>query len=119
MSRRNTLKRHQVLAAVNSTSTQTSEKTDITGLDKITYEFLLDLPVNALLEVQVSNVSAPADADFLSLNFNQTLSLIGSSNTTGLVHISNEGFKWLRLKTSNNGGTGNVSAWISGTSRGA
>lgn len=120
MGRRSQIKKYAVLSSVDSTTNPESEPTDISGVDFITYQFELDASVDAGLEVQFCNDSnIDANSQFEPLNFNQTTPLDGSSDTEGVIHIENKGLKHLRLSIANNGGTGNVSAWVTGTVRGA
>jgi hypothetical protein len=116
MGRRSIIKRFQVMSAEDSTSDPESSITDVSSVDFITYEITVGALVDATLEVQVRNEES---ASFKALNFNQTLTLDGSSDTDYMVHIENKGFKDLKLSITDNGGSGDISAWVSGTVRGA
>lgn len=119
MSRRSLIKKFQVLSSVDSTSAQSSEETDVSGVDFIFYEITVDAAVNATLSVYYSNDSTFNSSTAKVLNFGTTTSLVGATDTSYIVQIENPGIKWLQLRTANNGGTGNISAWISATVRGA
>lgn len=120
MSRRQLIKKYRVLNGVDTTTNPTSQQTDVSGVDFITYELEIGSSVNAILSVQFCNDDIISSSSvFRPLDFQQTLSLVGASDAFGVVHISNQGFKWLRLAIANNGGTGNVTAHITGAGRGA
>ena len=120
MSRRQIIKKYKVLDSADTLTDPQSIQTDVSGVDFITYEIDIDSAVLAQLFVQYCNDDFISDSSvFKDLNFQQVLNLDGSLDSSGLVHISNQGFKWLRLYVFNLGGTGNVSAYISGTGRGA
>lgn len=119
MSRRNIIKKFQVLTSANSTAVQSSEVTDVSAVDYITYQISVDATVNATLSVYFSNDTTFDASSAKSLNFGLSTPLNGASDTSYVVHIENKGFKWLQVRTTNNGGTGNISAWVTGTNRGA
>lgn len=120
MGRRSILNKYQVLNAVDSTTNPESIETDISSVDYITYEFILDATVDADLSVQYCNDARITSAStFKDLNFGSTTPLDGSIDAGGIVHIKNMGLKWMKLVITNNGGTGNISAWVSGTVGGA
>lgn len=120
MGRRTVLPKFQVFASEDTTADPESSVSDVSGVDYITYEIDIGASVDADIEVQFCNDARISDSSaFRALNFNQTTPLDGSSDTSGMIHVENQGFKWMRLAVSNNGGTGNISAWLSGTVRGA
>ena len=119
MSRRSIIKKYQVLTSADSTTSPNSTQTDVSGIDLITYQLKLDPLVVADLVVSFSNDEVFNQSNITALNFSQTTSLIGSVETEYLVHIENQGFKWLQVQVVDNGGSGNVNAWIIGAGRGA
>lgn len=120
MSRRHIIRKYQLLDQADTTTNPESAFTDVQQVDFVSYEFGLDATVNATLDVQYCNDERiDASSVFKDLDFNQTLILDGSVDTDGIVHVENKGFKFLKLKITNNGGTGNIDAWITGLNRGA
>ena len=120
MSRRQIIKKYKVLDAVDTSTDPMSLQTDVSGVDFITYEIDLDSTVDATLKVEFCNDDFISSSSvFKELDFQQVLSLNGSVDAYGVVHIANQGFKWLRLAITNAGGTGLISAFISGSVRGA
>lgn len=120
MSRRQIVKKYPLFSQVDTTSTQTSSETDVQQVDFITYQFTLDISVNVIIEIQYCNDERiSASSVFKPLDFEQTINLVGSSHTDGLIHIENRGFKFIRVKSTNNGGAGNISCWVTGVGRGA
>jgi hypothetical protein len=120
MGRRSQLPKYQVFSAVDTTTDPESTPTDISSVDEITYEIEIDNTVDASLEVKFCNDSILSDTSiFKALDFNQATPLDGSTETSGLVHIENKGFKWMKLAVTDNGGTGDINAWITGTVKGA
>lgn len=121
MSRRNLLKKHQVFTNLNSASGGLSSFTDVSGLDKITY--YMDVASGVRGEVKVTvindervNLGSPGS---MILNFQQTLTINGSTDPEYLITIENSGFKWMALDFIPAASTGNINAWISGTTVGA
>ena len=120
MGRRTILPKFQVFKNVSTVGNPSSDITECTPVDRITYEVEIDPTVNAQLEVHYCNDPRISDSSlFKPISFNQPTPLDGSMNTQGMVHIQNLGFKHLRLVVLNNGGTGNIRAWVSGTVEGA
>ena len=119
MCRRNVLKKFQLFDAADSTLDPASGHTSVSQLDFITYENSIDASVDAVLEVQYCNDEVFNAANLKSLDFGAPINLDGAVDTDYTIHIDNMGFKWLLLKITNNAGTGDVSAWITGNVRGA
>lgn len=119
MSRRSIIRKFQVLTDADSAIGPESEPTDVSSVDFITYQLSVDNTVSAELEVLFSNEADATIDNYKPLNFNQTLTLDGSSDQDYMVHIENKGFRFLKLALTDGGGSGNVNAWISGTVRGA
>jgi hypothetical protein len=119
MCRRNVLKKFQLFNAVDSTTNPQSEHTSVSQLDFITYEVLIDSSVNAFLKVYYCNDEVFNASNIRELDFGSPVALLGSNDTEYTLHIENMGFKWLLLEVTNNAGTGDVSAWITGNVRGA
>jgi hypothetical protein len=120
MGRRTQLPKYHLLTAVDSSTSPESEATEVGTVDFITYQFKLDPTVDANLEVHFCNDDRLLeDSIFSPLPFGIPMPLMGATDAEGLVHIVNGGFKWLKLVILDNGGSGNVDAWITGTVRGA
>ena len=120
MGRRTQLPKYQVFSAVDTTTDPESTPTDVSGVDFITYEIELDNTVDADLAVQFCNdYTLSSSSIFKPIDFGQTTPLDGATNTQGMVHIENLGFKWMKLVVTDNAGSGDISAWITGTVRGA
>lgn len=120
MSRRQIIPKFLLLDAVDSTASPTSESTVVDLVDFITYQLKIDSTVNSILQVEFCNDKVLfQDSLFYPLDFKEVLNLVGATEEDYTIKISNHGFKNMRLKITNNGGTGNISAWITGTSVGA
>lgn len=119
MGRRNIIREYQVLSNSDTTTSPDSAQTDVSSVDFITYRIAVGATVNASVSVKFMNAEIFSAADAEALNFGQTLSLVGATDQDYMITVENKGFKWMFLDIANNGGTGNVSAWITGTSRGA
>lgn len=120
MGRRNLLEKYQLWSSEDTTANPTSNHTDVSALDLITYEIDIDSTVNASISVEYCNDSRISSSSvFKPLDFSQSTTLVGSVDTDGLIHINNRGFKFLRLSVTNNGGAGNISAAITGSVVGA
>lgn len=119
MGRRSRIKKYQVLTDADSSTNPLSAETDISGVDFVIYQIETDVSVDAILNVYFGNSEVFNSNEIEKLNFGQVTSLIGATDNKYMVVIENKGFKWMLIEVENNGGTGNVSAWISGTVRGA
>lgn len=119
MSRRHLIKEYQVFTDSDSTLEEQSLQTDISGVDKVVYRITVGASVNAILHVKVCNKEYFNAAQSFDLDFEETLTLDGGVDTEYLVSIDNLGFKYIFLEIENNGGTGDINAWISGLSIGA
>ena len=119
MSRRNVLKKYQLLNNEESSASIQSKETDVQQLDFVTYQLEIESTVNAFLSVYFSNDERFDPTNIRELNFETQMQLDGSVDSQYLIHIENPGFKWLLLGISDNGGNGGVSAWVTGNVRGA
>lgn len=112
--------KYPIWSAVDTTTSPTATETGVKQLDTVVYEITVGVAVDALLEVQGSldddNVTTKT---FSSLDFNQTLPLVGADETSYQILIRDNPFNFLRLKLTNNGGTGTITAYVSGVSKGA
>jgi hypothetical protein len=115
---RKIIKPFQVYSSADSTTNPTSIITDVSGIDKIKYLITVAATVVGTLEVEFSE-EENNPTTFYPLNFGTTLSINGASEMNYAALIDNYGFKWMRLSFTNNAGTGNINAWISGNSVGA
>jgi hypothetical protein len=111
--------KYTIWSAVDTTTAPTSDGTGVKQLDTVLYEITVGASVNAILEVQGSTDDDNEPKTFSSIDFNQTLSLIGSTDTAYQVLIRDNPFNTIRLKLTNNGGTGNITAYVSGVAKGA
>lgn len=120
MSRKQRAPKYRIWNAQDTTTNPTSTETGVKQLDSILYEITVDGTVNATLEVQGStdDDNTPSKS-FGSLDFGQTLTLVGATDTQYQVLVRDNTFNFLRLKITNNGGTGNITAHVSGVSKGA
>ena len=120
MSRKQRAPKYTIWSAVDTTTNPISTETGTKQLDSILYEITIDPTVNATLRVEGST-----DADnavtktFGELDFGTTLTLVGATDTQYQVLIRDNTFNFLRLSVSNNAGTGNITAHVSGVSKGA
>lgn len=119
MCRRNVLKKFQLLNSVDSTTNPQSSPTSVSQLDFLTYEIVIGASVDAILKVFYCNDEVFNASNTRELDFNTVLALDGAIDTEYTIHIENMGFKWLLLDITDAGGSGNVSAWITGNVRGA
>lgn len=119
MCRRNVLKKFQLFDAVDTTTNPQSNHTSVSQLDFVTYEIVIDSGVDAILKVLYCNDEVFNASNCRELDFNSVIALDSAIDTEYTLHIENPGFKWLLLEITNNGGTGDVSAWITGNVRGA
>lgn len=119
MSRRHVLKKYQVLDNADSTTNPISKETDVSQLDFVTYQLNVEAGVTATLLVLFSNDERFDPANASELNFGTPVVLDGATNADYVLHIQNQGFKWLYLNVIDVGGNGNVNAWVTGNVRGA
>jgi hypothetical protein len=120
MGRRTVLEKFLLLNNQNTASTITSDPTEVSGLDNVTYEISINALADSFCEPQFCNdrILSPSSV-FKPLDFGSQLTLLGTTDTNYTITIKNQGFKHLRLNITNNGGTGNLSAWVTGNCVGA
>ena len=119
MGRRSIIREFQVLTNSDSATNPDSTQTDVSSVDFITYRLAIDDSVNATVQVKFMNADQFDASQSEALSFGQTLSLVGATDQDCMIIIENKGFKWMYLDITNNAGTGNINAWITGTVRGA
>lgn len=119
MSRRNVLTKYQVWSSANSASITPSSETTVDQLDVIKYIIKIDPTVVCELLVQFTDDKNTQSPTWRNLQMGQTLSLNGATDTEYTVNIKEHSCFKLRLNTTNNSGTGNINAWISGANIGA
>jgi len=119
MSRRSIIRKFQVFTGEDTSLNPLSIPSDVSGVDSITYQLSIDPAVNASMEIHFSNDEKFDQASTEKLDFGQLTTLLGSTDESYIVHIANKGFKWLQVRVIDNGGSGNVNAWITGTVGGA
>lgn len=120
MSRKLRAPKYLILNASDSTTSPISTETGVKQLDTVLYSITVGASVNAILEVQGSSDDENTfTKTFESLDFAQTLSLNGAAETQYQIVIRDNPYAFMRLKITNNGGTGNITAYVSGVSKGA
>lgn len=119
MSRRNVLKKYQLFNGENTSLNPVSKETDVSQLDFVTYQLTIDPTVNATLLVLFSNDERFDASNVQELDFGSPIVLDGATESQYLLHIENNGFKWLLINIVNNTGFGLASAWVTGNVRGA
>lgn len=122
MSRKQRAPKYTVWSAVDTTTAPTSTPTGVKNLDTVLYDITVAAAVNALLTVQGStdpDGTPDAARTFETLDFGSTLPLVGASDTKYQVLVRDNPFTFMRLVLANNGGTGNITATVSGVSKGA
>lgn len=120
MGRKNNGPKYQLWSAVDTATNPTSEATSVHQVDHVCYELEYGAAVNALISVEFSNDpdNAPIKT-WRAVEFGQSIALNGAVDTQTNIVFREMPFKSLRLKITNTGGTGNISAWISSQTRGA
>jgi hypothetical protein len=118
MGRRSILPDYQVLNAEDSSSNFNSDPTECDSVDVFSYDITVDASVVGTMTVQYCNEKNEGDYDWKDLNFGETTTINGASETLYRFQIQ-PAFKRTRLKWVNNAGTGNISARIYGMVRGA
>lgn len=120
MSRKLRAPKYPVWTAQDSTTATTSAETGVKQLDTVYYEIDLASTVNGTLTVEGSiDDELTTPKTWVQLDFGTPITLNGSLSTKDQILIRDNAFTFLRLKFTNNAGTGNISASIAGVSRGA
>ena len=120
MSRKHEINKYLVLDAEDSTTDPESVQTDVSQVDKIAYDITVAAGVIGTLEVQFCNDRLITNQSvFNSLDFGTPIAINGGTDTVYRLEIDNESFKWMKLKFTDNAGTGNITASITGTTIGA
>lgn len=120
MSRRRILNKFQVLEGMDSSMSPVSEPTDVSGLDNITYLVEIDPSVDGEMLVEHCEDEKLSDSSvFKELNFGEQVILNSANDLDYTLQIKNAGFRHMRLSFVDNGGSGNINAWISGNTVGA
>lgn len=126
MGRKNNAPKFRVWDSVDTTTSPTSQKTSVHQIDHISYDLVYDNTVNANLTVEYCNDAdntPTSEQEWLPINFGSVygtvIPLVGATDTETNIVFREMPYKALRLVLSNNGGTGNITADISGQSRGA
>lgn len=119
MTRRYITQKFQVLSA-DSTTDPTSTETGVKNLDNVRYEITCEAGVIGTLVVEgSSDEDNTTIKTFNPLDFGTPITINGSLSTFDEIVIRQNPYKFLRLTFTNNAGTGNISAFISGNSAGA
>lgn len=122
MGRKLNAPKYQIWDQVDTATNPTSISTSVKQIDHVCYEVSYDSTVLASLGVQFSNddeTTPPASWVWRDVEFGQAVTLDGSLDTETNVVFREMPYKNLRLKVTNAGGTGNITAFISGQGRGA
>lgn len=120
MGRKLIINKHQVFDVADSAIDPESSITDVGQVDIVRYDLVVDSTVDGTLSVEVAlegDLEAPV---FRPLDFGPTpLVINGAVDTEYSVLINQVSFKKIKLKFNDNGGSGNIDAWIYATTRGA
>ena len=120
MSRRLRAPKFPVWEAQNTTTANLSLETGVKQLDTVLYEIEIDPTVNGTLRVEGSiDPENEQVKTWSSLDFGTPITLNGAVSTKDQVLIRDNVFTFLRLKFTNAGGTGNITAHVAGASVGA
>jgi hypothetical protein len=120
MSRKLRANKYAVLSAADSATDPVSLETGVKQLDTIIYDIDIDATVNAGLEVEGTiDDESVASKSYSAIDFGTPINLVGSVETKHVVMIRDNPFTHIRLKVTNNGGTGNITAHVAGVSKGA
>lgn len=120
MSRKLRAPKYAVWSAQDSTTATTSTETGVKQLDTVIYEISIDATVNGTLEVEGSIDPENTEPKTWSvLDFGTVITLNGATSTSDQILIRDNTFTYLRLKFTNNAGTGNITASVAGVSMGA
>lgn len=118
MGRRSILPSFQVLTNQDSASSFQSEPSEVEGVDTFAYDITVGASVNGSMTIQYCNERNESDYDWKDIDFGETTSLNGGTETNYRFEIKNS-FKRVRLSWVNNAGTGNINAKIYGMTVGA
>lgn len=117
MSRKQILPSFKILDAVDISTSQTSGKTSIEGIDNVALQAVWNgtSPVGVLY-VEVSVEANPVNWD--ALDFGSAISISGN---TGMhtININQHAFKWLRVRYVRTSGTGTMTVTELGKTVGA
>jgi hypothetical protein len=119
MSRRSVLKKYQIFDDADTTTNPESVETDISSVDFATYHLEAEAGVDALIDVYFCNDKEFTVAASKKLFFQNQPTIEFAVDTDVLIHVENKGFKWVYIKITNAGGTGNINGWVTGNVRGA
>lgn len=120
MSRKLRAPKFPVWDAQDSATATLSIETGVKQLDNIIYEIEIDSTVNGTIEVEGSiDPENTQVKTWSTLDFGTTIALVGSASLKDQILIRDNAFTYLRLKFTNNGGTGNITAHVAGVSLGA
>lgn len=120
MSRRNVLYKHPVWTSYNSAGTATpSESTTVDQVDIVKYIITVASSVVGSITVQFTDDRFENQEVWKDLDFDQTLTINGATDTEYTILIEEHSCKKLRLSFTNNAGTGNINSWVTATNVGA
>lgn len=120
MSRRQIAPKFTLWGAVDSTTSPTSDATGVKNLDNVRYEITCAAGVVGTLEVEgSSDDDNESSKTFEPLDFGQPITINGGVSNYDEIVIRGNPYRFLRLKFTNNAGTGAISAYVSGNSVGA
>jgi len=121
MGRRNQLPKYQVWSQFDSTLSAPSEKSVVDQCDVVRYVVTVDSTVVGELFVEFTDDRSPnpSQLTWKSFDFAQPLIIDGSQDTEYFITLKEHSAQSMRLSFVNNGGTGNIDAWIVATNIGA
>lgn len=120
MSRRNLIKKFVVWNNYNSSGAAApSTNTTVDQVDDIKYIIQVDPSVDGSIEVEFADDKNVNDEVWLPLDFKRPLLIDGATETDYEILIEKAVSLKLRLSFTNNGGTGNIDAWVTGANIGA
>jgi hypothetical protein len=120
MSRKLRANKYAVLSATDTATDPISLETGVKQLDTVIYEIDIDPSVNATLDVEgtIDDESVQSKG-YAAIDFGVPIALNGAAETKYVVMVRDNPFTHLRLKVTNTGGTGNITAHVAGVSKGA
>lgn len=118
MGRRHFIKPYDILSNVDISSDQEGSWTDVSMVDALTY--LVDWSGNADGEIQVEISNKEDKSNVHTLNFGSTIAIEDAADPKQhTIMVDVKGFKFIKIKYVSNSGSGNLTATLFATARGA
>jgi len=109
-----------VYTASDTATDPVSLESGIKQLDTVIYDIEIDPTVNATLEVEGSiDDENTLNKNYKTLDFGTPILLDGATEVKYVVMVRDNPFTFMRLKITNTGGTGDITAYVAGVSKGA